>query len=83
MSLRKLVPGLALMLIIGHLTPADNERKPVSKADALTAAEKLIKELFKDDYAKKSSADKLALADVAGNRCGRQGGGRASRDRAG
>jgi predicted Zn finger-like uncharacterized protein len=37
-------------------------RKPVPKDAELAAAEKLIKDVFKDEYAKTTTADKLALA---------------------
>lgn len=38
------------------------KKQPVPAADAQAKAEKLIKELFKDDYAKKKPADMLALS---------------------
>jgi formylglycine-generating enzyme required for sulfatase activity len=42
--------------------PAKDERSPVPEPASQEKAEKLIKELFQDEYAKKASADKLALA---------------------
>src|SRR5437867_3951552 len=42
--------------------PAKDKRAPVPYAASQEKAEKLIKEIFQDEYAKKGSADKLALA---------------------
>jgi tetratricopeptide (TPR) repeat protein len=50
-----------LLITMSGLLAAD-DKKPVPKAEALTAAEKTIKEVFKDEYAKTTTADKLALA---------------------
>ncbi len=42
--------------------PAKDERSPVPGAASQEKAEKLIKELFKDEYARKSPREKLSLA---------------------
>jgi hypothetical protein len=49
---------LAFLLLVAQ----DEKKVPVPDASAQKAAEKLIKEVFKDEYAKKSSEDKTALA---------------------
>jgi len=61
MRAAKLLSLLIVSLTMSCLLAAD-EKKPVPKAEAQAAAEKLVKEVFKDDYAKTKAADKLALA---------------------
>jgi hypothetical protein len=48
------------LLQFGHSQVS--KKLPMPDAEAQTKAEKLIKDLFKDDYAKKNSSDLLALA---------------------
>jgi hypothetical protein len=43
-------------------TIPQKNRAPVPDAKALAEAEKLVKDLFKEDYSKKSTADRSALA---------------------
>jgi predicted Zn finger-like uncharacterized protein len=42
--------------------PPEAKRKPVPKDTELAAADKLVKDVFKDEYAKTGAADKVALA---------------------
>jgi hypothetical protein len=66
MPRRRTVSWLVLVLAFGPATAAAEDRKPVPPTDARAAAEQLINELFKDDYAKakKSAAAKSALAET-------------------
>src|SRR5262249_13634249 len=48
--------------IVKPAPPPPAERKPIPKDADLIAADKLIKEVFKEDYAKTTRADKLTLA---------------------
>ncbi len=62
---RFLLPTLTALLllppmILGQDTPA--QRLPIPDATAQKNAEKMIRELFKDEYAKKAPADQKALA---------------------
>jgi hypothetical protein len=57
----RLLATLGLMLLAGSSLRAD-DRAPVPDADAQTKAEKLIKDLFKADYAKRRASDMLELA---------------------
>ncbi len=43
-------------------TAADAGKRPIPPADALKAAEKLVRDLFKEDFAKRDAASRLALA---------------------
>jgi hypothetical protein len=56
----KILSLLAVSLAMNWLLAAD-DKKPVPKTEAQAAAEKLVKEVFKDDYAKTKAADRLAL----------------------
>jgi hypothetical protein len=58
----RLLPTLGLLLLAGTLGYAD-ERAPVPEAEAQAKAEKLIKDLFKADYAKRRPADLQDLAN--------------------
>lgn len=51
-----------LWVILAGAGPQDPDRPPVPTGPDLTAAEKLIKDVFKDDYAKRTPADRQALA---------------------
>jgi hypothetical protein len=51
----------AILFLHGALGQAVPKRLPVPAADAQAKAEKLIRDLFKDDYGKKKPADQLAL----------------------
>jgi len=54
---------MALLLIVLALHPVSQEgRLPVPEASAQRQAETLVREIFKDDYAKKAPADRRALA---------------------
>jgi hypothetical protein len=56
-------PGvLAFLLIVAAPLPAADERTPVPEAEAQARAEKVIKDLFKADYARKRPADMLELS---------------------
>src|SRR5262245_13069863 len=51
-----------LILALGAVAPLqDDPRLPVPDAAALKESEKLIRELFKDEYAKKAPADRQIL----------------------
>src|SRR3989442_1034688 len=53
---------LGLLWLVGSVAGADKEREAVPSADAQAKAEKLIKDLFKADYARFRPADRLALS---------------------
>jgi hypothetical protein len=57
----RLLPTLVLLLLPAALARAD-DRAPVPDADAQAKAEKLIKDLFKADYAKRRASDWQELA---------------------
>lgn len=52
-----------LLLVVLAPTRADEEREKVPAADAQAKALAVIKDLFKDEYAKKKAADMLELSD--------------------
>src|SRR5438876_7307597 len=57
---------LAMALALGLITPwpehEQDKKLPVPDASAQKQAEKLIRDIFKDDYAKKGLAERTALA---------------------
>jgi hypothetical protein len=65
-----IAPCLLVLILIAGFTggaapkdePAKDERSPVPDAASQEKSEKLIKELFKDEYARKSPREKLSLA---------------------
>jgi hypothetical protein len=57
----RLLPTLVIVLLIAVLARAD-DRAPVPDAEAQAKAEKLIKDLFKADYAKRRASDWQELA---------------------
>lgn len=50
------------VILLGLLAAQDSEQAPVPEGAAVKDAEKLIKELFKDEYAAKAPADRILLA---------------------
>lgn len=58
---RSSAPGIALLMFALGAAAQDERREPPVTAD-LSQAEKLIKDVFKEEYAKKTSADRLSLA---------------------
>lgn len=61
-GLRTLGVGLALLWAATGARAQSEPKLPVPDAAAQKNAEKLLQEIFKDDYAKRSPADKTALA---------------------
>ena len=59
---RLLACALMLLLLVPVLAEEPAKKLPAPDPAAQAAAEKLIKNLFKDDYAKKKPADQLALS---------------------
>jgi hypothetical protein len=57
----RLLPTLVILLLTAAMVRAD-DRAPVPDADAQAKAEKLIKDLFKADYAKRRASDWQELA---------------------
>ena len=53
---------LAIILLAGLAIPAQEKRLPFPEPAAQKEAEALIRDVFKEDYAKKSAADKASLA---------------------
>lgn len=54
--------ALILMLALGGAVPVQDGRQPVPDAAGIRNAEKLIREIFKEDFARKAPADVLTLA---------------------
>jgi hypothetical protein len=50
------------IILLGLLAGQDSEPAPVPEAPALKEAEKLIKDLFKEEYAARAPADRILLA---------------------
>lgn len=65
MRSERIISVLVFLLLLGHLAAAGAERSPVPTAEAQTAAEKVIRDVFKEDYAraKKIPAAKATLAE--------------------
>ena len=53
--------SMLALLLLGAVLIGAEERAIVPEAEAQAKAEKIIKDLFKADYAKKSPADVVAL----------------------
>ena len=53
---------MALLLLLALLLPAQEQKRAVPEGAALRDAEKLVREVFKEDYSKKSPADRIVLA---------------------
>jgi hypothetical protein len=56
------LPALVLAILLGNPLAAQDTRAPAPDAAAQKEAEKSIRDVFKDEYAKRSTADKTALA---------------------